>query len=95
MGVPAVSLAGKTSVSRAGRSILDAAGLGELATDAPEQFIQAAAELARDVHRLRDLRMTMRQRLLPSPLMDHAGFTRNLEDAFRRMWHAWCGETTE
>jgi len=95
MGVPAVSLDGQTSVSRAGRSILRAAGLPELATDKPEQFVQAATALARDVDRLRDLRMTMRPRLLASPLMDHAGFTRNLEDAFRRMWHAWCGETTE
>ena len=86
MGVPAVSLAGPTSVSRAGRSILRAAGLGDLATDTPEQFVNAAAGLARDVQRLRDLRMTMRQRLRASPLMDHARFTRNLEAAYRRMW---------
>ncbi len=90
MGVPAVSLAGHTSVSRAGRSILRASGLSDLAADTPEQFVNAAAGLARDVQRLRDLRMTMRQRLRASPLMDHAGFTRRLEEAYRRMWGAWC-----
>jgi predicted O-linked N-acetylglucosamine transferase (SPINDLY family) len=27
-----------------------------------------------------------------SPLMDSAGFTRNLERAYRAMWQAWCGK---
>jgi predicted O-linked N-acetylglucosamine transferase (SPINDLY family) len=26
-----------------------------------------------------------------SPLMDHRGFTRKLEVAYRQMWKAWCG----
>jgi predicted O-linked N-acetylglucosamine transferase (SPINDLY family) len=43
------------------------------------------------VDKLRELRRTMRDRLVASPLMDHAGFTRNLEGAYRRMWEAWCG----
>jgi len=89
-GVPCVSLAGGTSVSRAGRSILSAANLPELAADTPDAFVRAAAELARDPNRLRELRLTMRQRLLASPLMDHRGFARNLESAYRQMWQTWC-----
>ena len=90
-GVPCVSLAGGTSVSRAGRSILRAANLPELATDTPEAFVRAAVDLAGDRDRLRALRLSMRERLLASPLMDHRGFARNLETAYRQMWRSWCG----
>ena len=90
MGVPCVSLAGQTSVSRAGRSILHAANLPELAADSPEQFIGVATELANDLRRLRELRLTMRARLLASALMDHRRFARDLEFAYGQMWRAWC-----
>jgi len=89
-GVPCVSLAGETSVSRAGRSILRAANLPELATDTPEAFVHAVVQLGADLDRLRELRLCMRQRLLASPLMDHRGFARDLEAAYRRMWRTWC-----
>src|SRR5438270_7113454 len=90
MGVPCVSLTGDTSVSRAGKSILHAAGLGELATDSPDEFVRVASELARDVDRQREMRRTMRDRLPASPLMDHRGFARKLETAYRDMWRGWC-----
>ncbi|HZL35015.1 MAG TPA: hypothetical protein VFC78_06880, partial [Tepidisphaeraceae bacterium] len=89
MGVPAVSLAGDTSVSRAGRSILHAANLPELAAGTEDEFVQIAADLARDEARLRELRMTMRTRLVASPLLDHRGLAGNLESAYRGMWGAW------
>ncbi|HZL38505.1 MAG TPA: tetratricopeptide repeat protein [Tepidisphaeraceae bacterium] len=89
MGVPAISLAGDTSVSRSGKSILHAANLPELAADASEQFVQIAAGLAQDEARLRELRMTMRTRLLASPLLDHRGFAARLESAYRGMWRRY------
>ena len=61
MDIPALTLAGKTSVSRAGRSILCASGLAEPVTDTPGQFVEAATALARDADRFRDLRLTMRR----------------------------------
>jgi predicted O-linked N-acetylglucosamine transferase (SPINDLY family) len=73
---------------RAGRSILHAADLPELATDTPQQFAKAASELATDLPRMRELRLAMRHRLLSSPLMDHRRFARALEAAYRRMWRA-------
>jgi predicted O-linked N-acetylglucosamine transferase (SPINDLY family) len=88
MGVPAVSLAGNTSVSRAGRSILHAAGLPELAADTPEQFVATAAGLARDVDRLQELRAGMRARLAAHSLIDQVSFTRELESAYRQMSQA-------
>ena len=89
MGVPAVSLGGKTSVSRAGESILTAAGLGHLAVKSPEDFVDAAVELAHSATARSDLRTAMRQRLTSSPLMDHRRFTARLESAYARMCEDW------
>jgi protein O-GlcNAc transferase len=95
MGVPGVSLAGQTGVSRAGKTILHAANLSELARDTPERFVRAAAELAGDVDCLRLLRTGMRDRLLATPLLDHPPFARTLEAAYRRMWREWAGNSDE
>jgi len=92
MGVPTVTWSGGTSVSRATKSILTSAGLGHLAADTPEEFVRIAASLARDPLALRDQRHRMRGRLLSAPLLDHAGFTRRLESAYRRMWETWAAD---
>jgi predicted O-linked N-acetylglucosamine transferase (SPINDLY family) len=90
MGVPVVSLAGGTPLSRAGLSILNNLGLPELAADSEEKYAGIATELARDLPRLAGLRGTLRTRLETSVLMDAPRFTRNVENAFRAMWHRWC-----
>ena len=43
-----------------------------------------------DVERLTKLRGELRERMAASPLLDFAGFTRNLEAAYRKMWVEWC-----
>jgi len=90
MGVPVVTLAGRTAVSRGGVSILSNVGLPELIARSPEEYVQIAATLAGDLPRLAGLRAGLRPRLLASPLMDAAGFVRDVEGAFRQMWRAWC-----
>ena len=87
MGTPVVSLSGSTSVSRAGRSILSGVELPQLAAASPDAFVQTAAELAERVAELGKLRLGMRDRMLASPLMDHVGFTRELEKAFAEIWN--------
>ena len=95
MGVPVVSLAGQTAVSRAGLSILSNIGLPELVAHTPEQYVQIAADLARDLPRLQQIRAGLRTRMQSSPLMDAAGFARELEQAYRQIWQRWCHRTTE
>lgn len=90
MGVPVVTLAGSSSARRAGLSLLTNIGLPELVAVTHEQFVGIAAELARDLPRLSSLRASLRNRLQTSPLMDAPRFARNMEAAYRRMWHAWC-----
>jgi predicted O-linked N-acetylglucosamine transferase (SPINDLY family) len=91
MGVPVISLAGKTAVGRGGLSILSNLGLAELVADAEEEYVRRAGELAGDLDRLSTLRSTLRGRMERSPLMDAAGFARNIESAYRLMWRTWCG----
>jgi len=90
MAAPVVSRAGQTAVSRAGLSILSNLGMPEWVADAPEQYISIASGFARDIPRLSELRQTLRQRMLGSPLMDAASFARDVESAFRQMWRQWC-----
>jgi protein O-GlcNAc transferase len=90
MGVPVVTLAGKTVMGRAGVSQLMNLGSGELIAKTPEQFVQIATGLAKDLPRLADIRRTLRSRMEKSPLMDTIGFTRGIEAAYRQMWQNWC-----
>lgn len=90
MGVPVVSLAGGTHVSRGGLSMLSHIGLPELAATTPECYVQIAVDLANDLPRLAALRGGLRERMQSSPLMDAARFTRGLEAAYRAIWRRWC-----
>jgi predicted O-linked N-acetylglucosamine transferase (SPINDLY family) len=90
MGVPVVSLVGRTAVGRAGLSILSNLGLADLVAGDVEQYVGIAARLATDSQRLGELRSTLRTRMLSSALMDAPRFARNMEQAFREMWRRWC-----
>jgi protein O-GlcNAc transferase len=90
MGVPVVTLSGKTVVGRAGRSQLSNLGLPELIAESAEQYVQIAANLCNDLPRLSNLRQTLRQRMLDSPLCDAVRFARNIESCYRQMWRTWC-----
>jgi predicted O-linked N-acetylglucosamine transferase (SPINDLY family) len=92
MGVPVVSLVGRTVVGRAGLSQLTNLGLPELAATTPEQFVALATQLAGDRKRLTQLRGELRGRMQASPLMDGPRFARGVENAYRRMWQRWCAE---
>jgi predicted O-linked N-acetylglucosamine transferase (SPINDLY family) len=61
-----------------------------LAGQSPEQYVQIAVELAKDLPRLEQLRSTLRRRMEQSPLMDGSRFVRNIEAAYRQMWRTWC-----
>jgi predicted O-linked N-acetylglucosamine transferase (SPINDLY family) len=94
MGVPVVSLVGATAVSRAGWSQLSNLQLCELAASKPEEFTKIASELANDLPRLRGIRSGLRQRMEQSPLMDQARYARDIEQAYRGMWHRWASSPT-
>lgn len=81
MGVPVVTLAGRTHVARVGASLLTHTGLGEWIGTTPDHYAEIAIAAAQDFPRLTELRETLRARLHASPLCNRAAFTRDLEAA--------------
>jgi predicted O-linked N-acetylglucosamine transferase (SPINDLY family) len=92
MGVPVITLLGKTVAGRAGWCQLCNLNLKELANRSEEQFVNTAAALAADMPRLAALREGLRAKMAASPLMDAERFARNMETAYREMWRRWCAD---
>jgi protein O-GlcNAc transferase len=90
MGVPVVTLVGERAVSRGGWSLLNNLGLAELAAWNEEKFVEIAVGLAGDLPRLTELRRTLRQRMLDSPLTDAKRFASNMENLYRQAWTERC-----
>jgi len=90
MGVPVVTMVGRTAIGRGGFSQLSNLGLAELISTSPDEFVAVASQLAADLPRLAMLRAGLRERLRNSPLMNATSFARNVETAFRQIWQRWC-----
>ena len=92
MGVPVLTLPGRTFASRHALSLLTAAGMTEfVATDADDYLARVSA-LAGDLDRLAELRAGLRARMAASALCDAAKFTTDLEAEIRRVWRIWCAD---
>jgi len=78
-----------------GVSLLSNLGLQNLIASSSDQYIHIAVDLANDPNRLDQLRASLRQRMLASPLMDAPAFARDVESAFRQIWAFWCEATPQ
>jgi predicted O-linked N-acetylglucosamine transferase (SPINDLY family) len=92
MGVPVLTAPGTRSASRSAASILATVGLADWIASGPADYADRAVRFAGDAGLLKALRTTLRPRMQASPLMDEAGFTRDLENAYRRMWRQYCNQ---
>jgi len=93
MGVPTITLAGTTSVSRAGLAVMKRLGLDTaFVARSPRAYVDRACAYARHWDELARLRSTLRDRLLASSICDSQGFARNLEEAFRYIWKQYCAK---
>jgi len=90
MGVPVVTLSGRTHASRVGRSLLSAVGLPDLVTDTPDAYREKCVSLAANTDRLQHMRTSLRQQMASSPLTDAKRFTLNMENCYRSLWERWC-----
>jgi protein O-GlcNAc transferase len=86
MGVPVITLSGRTHASRVGLSLLSRIGHSDLVATSREQFVEIATTLAGNRDALANLRKTLRDDMQRSSLMDSTSTTRALEDAYGRMW---------
>jgi predicted O-linked N-acetylglucosamine transferase (SPINDLY family) len=84
MGVPVVTLRGKTAVGRSGVSILSAIGLPELIAEDIEDYRSIVRDLRKDLVRLARYRAELRGRMISSPLMNAEEFAGDVEAAYIR-----------
>lgn len=85
-GVPVVTWAGDTFASRVAGSLLRAVGLPELITHSAADYEALALRLARAPDELAAVKRKLAAQRSTAPLFDSAGFTRDLEALFDRMW---------
>jgi len=79
MGVPVLTLLGRTHAGRVGASLLTSASLTEWISTTPEDYVAKAVSLqAPD-------RTGLRASIAASRLCDGAGYTRDLETAYRKL----------
>ena len=90
MGVPVLTVAGSSYLSRQGAMAMLALGLPEFVAEEPDTLIPLAKIWMHRRPELAQLRNTLRERLLASPLADAPRYVRNLEASLRAEWAKGC-----
>ena len=90
MGVPTLTLAGRTAAGRQGCVLNGHLGLDRFTAADGDDFVDKGIALANDLPTLAALRPTMRERMIRSALVQPAMVVAGLEAAFRVMWRRWC-----
>lgn len=91
MGVPTVSLRGRSMVANQGRLILANAGLADWVARDVDEYVSIAVDKAADLDALAALRSGMRERVLASPLFDARRFASHLAGALHAIWSRHAG----
>ena len=86
MGLPMVTLRGRTHAGRMGASLLEAIGRPEWIAHDAASFAEIAASLGSAPALLAAWRENARDQLRTTPLLEHAAFTRHFEVALERAW---------
>jgi predicted O-linked N-acetylglucosamine transferase (SPINDLY family) len=90
MGVPVVTLMGRTPPSRYTHSILGQVGLSDWVATSEDEYVRIALQAARDLPRVARIRAELRDRLRASPFGDLRAYTRAVEQTYRDLWRRWC-----
>jgi len=85
-GLPVLTCAGDTLVSRIAGSQLAAIGLPELITECSNDYEALAVELASHPDLLATYRARLRENRVLAPLFDMTRYARDFEDAMQRVW---------
>ena len=89
MGVPVLTLAGSSFLSRQGVGLLMNVGLPDWIAVDSKEYVERAVSFASDIPSLVLLRRTLRQRVLSSPLVDAQRFSDSLRGALHTLWETW------
>ena len=90
MGVPVVALRGNTIPGRLGASALHALGLDDFIANDREDYIEVALRMANNPGYLKELRTSLRARILTSPVGNPSLYVGAVEEIYRDIWTEWC-----
>jgi predicted O-linked N-acetylglucosamine transferase (SPINDLY family) len=90
MGVPTLTLAGKTAAGRQGAALLGHVGLEAFVAEDAEDFQAKGLSWAGDLAALAAVRAGLRERCERSPMRHPEVIAAGVESALRTMWQRWC-----
>lgn len=88
-GVPVITLHGNHFSSRVSSSSLKAVGLSDMITYSLKEYEDLAVNLALNKPALIEVTQRLKKNRFTESLFDTDGFTKNLENAYSQMWHAF------
>ncbi|VWC37974.1 tetratricopeptide repeat protein [Burkholderia lata] len=94
MGVPTVTIAGRSLPSRGSACWLSHLGLEQFIAHDTDDFVERALELSKHLDELNVLRTSMRDRCLASAAFQPETIAAGLSSALRTMWARWCSDET-
>lgn len=94
MGVPVISLRGRTHGARFAASILTNAGVRELIAENDINYVRRAVQLAETPKLLEAYHMGLRANMKRSPLMNVQGYMEELETAYQEIWENFCASSS-
>ena len=83
MGIPIVTLIGKSFASRVSASILNQVNMSQLVVNNIEDFEKVAIELATKKDKLKDIKNEIKKNIKHSKLFDSLAFTKSLEKIYQ------------
>ena len=89
MGVPVLTLEGKSHGERFGVSILQNLGLAEFIAKNPTDYVTRAKLLTGDLNLLAALRKNMRALMQKTPLLDAKAYMKDVEAAYQEVLHIY------
>ena len=94
MGVPVLTLEGKSFISRQGVGLSMNAGLASWIARNEDDYVALAAKHAGDLDALALVRANLRERVADSPIFDNRRFADHFATALRDMWKRWCSSVS-
>jgi len=90
LGVPVVTRAGNSHVSRTSGSILHTLGLYDWIAYSDDEFVALCVKKAKDLTALIELKASLKNKMLSSSLMDSDLFVSDYEKILRKAWRIHC-----
>jgi protein O-GlcNAc transferase len=92
MGVPVVTLSGKSYISRMSSSLLTCAGLPELITEKIKDYEALTIKIAKNPKKFTEVKNKLKENLKTSSLYGTSKFTANLEKSYNKIWEDYLGD---